>query len=275
MILRPLLSTFSVPALLLACGGAALAQQKLPDRIESPVLFFPADVEAAERQAKEGEIFLTIPFRWAFSGKLDRDVEVVAGEHRATLRAGELLPKVLIPAPGKTNEGRFLFCTRNKVIEDRKGAAPLAALVDSLRDSLRDAQFCVEDTDADGKVDRGVVFGKSKTEIVGESFAPATVTDFANEIIPGAGTGSTSSSTQWARSARGCSSMSGRTAIRVRLARCRAGGSPPKSFPRSNTRQAFRRRPRCSACASRCSVSSRRPTPPPSAGARWQGAANS
>jgi hypothetical protein len=57
---------------------------------------------------------------------------VVAGEHRAMLNAGELLPKVLIPAPGKTNEGRFLFCTRNKVIEDRKGAAPLAALVDSL-----------------------------------------------------------------------------------------------------------------------------------------------
>lgn len=185
--MRLLLAILPVPALLLACAGPALAQQKLPDRIESPVLFFPADVEAAERQAKEGEIFLTIPFRWAFSGKLDRDVEVVAGEHRATLRAGELLPKVLIPAPGKTNEGRFLFCTRNKVIEDRKGAAPLAALVDSLRDSLRDAQFCVEDTDADGKVDRGVVFGKSKTEIVGESFAPATVTDFANEIIPGGG----------------------------------------------------------------------------------------
>lgn len=164
-----------------------MAQQNLPDRIESPVLFFPADVEAVERKATEGEIFLTIPLRWAFSGKLDRDVEVVAGEHRATLRAGELLPKVLIPAPGKTNEGRFLFCTRNKVIEERKGAAPLAALVDSLRDSLRDAQFCVEDTDADGKVDRGVVLGKSRTEIAGENFPPATVTEFANEIIPGSG----------------------------------------------------------------------------------------
>lgn len=185
--MRPLFATSPLSALLLTLAGPALAQQNLPDRIESPVLFFPADVEAAERKATEGEIFLTIPLRWAFSGKLDRDVDVVAGEHRVTLRAGELLPKVLIPAPGKTNEGRFLYCTRNKVIEERKGAAPFAALVDSLRDSLRDAQFCVEDTDADGKVDRGLVLGKSKTEITGESFAPATVAESANEIIPGGG----------------------------------------------------------------------------------------
>jgi len=184
--LRLLLATLPVPALLLACAMPAAAQ-KAPERIESPVLFFPADVADAERAAKEGEIFITIPLRWAFSGKLERDVEVVAGEHRVMLRADEPLPKVLIPAPGKTNEGRFLFCTRNKVIEERKGAAPIAALVDSLRDSLRDAQFCVEDTDGDGKVDRGAVFGIGKTEITGESFAPAAVTELANEIIPGDG----------------------------------------------------------------------------------------
>lgn len=182
--MRLQLATLPVPAILLAFAAPAAAQ-KAPERIESPVLFFPADVEAAERQAKEGEIFLTIPLRWAFAGKLERDVEVVAGEHRVTLKADHLLPKVLIPAPGKTDEGRFLFCTRNKVTEERKGAAPIAALVDSLRDSLRDAQFCVEDTDADGKVDRGVVFGKGKTELVGESFAPAAVTEFTNEVIPG------------------------------------------------------------------------------------------
>jgi hypothetical protein len=182
--LRLLRATLPVPAILLACAAPAAAQ-KAPDRIESPVLFFPADVTAAERQAKEGEALVTIPLRWAFSGKLERDIEVVAGEHRAMLNAGELLPKVLIPAPGKTNEGRFLFCTRNKVTEERKGSAPIAALVDSLRDSLRDAQFCVEDSDADGKVDRGVVFGKGKTELVGESFAPAAVTEFTNEVIPG------------------------------------------------------------------------------------------
>jgi hypothetical protein len=181
---RSLLAALPGPVVLLACAMPASAQ-KAPERIESPVLFFPADVEASERAAKENEVVLTIPLRWAFAGKLERDVEIVAGEHRATLRADELLPKVLIPAPGKTSEGRFLFCTRNRVTEKREGIGAIALLVDSLRDSLRDAQFCVEDTDADGKVDRSVVFGKAKTEIPGESFAPAAVTEFTNEVIPG------------------------------------------------------------------------------------------
>ena len=172
-------------ALALLSSASSAGAEGLPASIESPVVFLPSDVANGERRVSENETFIEVPLRWVFSGKLEQDVAVVTEGGTVTLRAGEVLPEVLIPLNGKIEGGRTLLCTRNKVIEKRKGGDPLFGILGSVSDSLRDGQHCVEDTDKDGKVDRALVLGKGQAELAAAPITPTAVTMLNNEVIPG------------------------------------------------------------------------------------------
>jgi hypothetical protein len=171
---------------LVACASPASAED-LANRIESPVVFLPADIKSTEQQVSKGEDFAAAPLRWAFAGSLAQDVRVVLNGETVTLKAGEVLPQVLIPAADTPDGGRILLCTRNKVVENRKGGSPFGQLLGSLRDSLRDAQHCVEDTDKDGKVDLALVLGKDKAELRAAPITPTAATLMTDAVIPGDG----------------------------------------------------------------------------------------
>lgn len=163
----------------------AASSQELTKWIESPVIFLPEDVPGDQRSLSEGDVFVDVPLRWALAGKLAGDVTVVAAGEAVTIKRDEVLPQVLIPLAGAADGGRILLCTRNKVIEKRSGIGIVAKLMDDLRDSLRDAQRCVEDTDQDGMMDQGVVLGESNDVIVAEPIEPVSYSLLMNEVIPG------------------------------------------------------------------------------------------
>ncbi|WP_284124818.1 hypothetical protein [Parerythrobacter aestuarii] len=169
----------------LAAPTVPASAEDTPKWIESPVIFMPADVEAGERLVTEGEIIVDVPLRWAFAGKLEQDVTVIAAGEEVVLKAGEVLPQVMVPVPGSGAAGRILLCTRSKVVFKREGIGFIAKLVDDLRDSLSDAQRCVEDTDNDGKVDRALVLGEGKEEIPAEPIEPVGFKLTTAEVIPG------------------------------------------------------------------------------------------
>lgn len=167
--------------------ATSASAESLPASIESPVVFLPSDVASGERRVSENETFIEVPLRWVFSGKLAQDVDVVTPGGTVTLRAGDVLPEVLIPVNGRIEGGRTLLCTRNKVIEKTKGEDPLFGALGALSNSLRDGQSCVEDTDKDGKVDRALVLAKGQAEIAAAPITPTAVTMLSNEVIPGSG----------------------------------------------------------------------------------------
>ncbi len=172
-----------------AFAASALATsaraEDLPASIESPVVFLPSDVASGERRVSENDTFIDVPLRWALAGKLGQDVAVVTASGTYTLRAGEVLPQLLIPVNGRIDGGRILLCSRNKVVEKRKGEEPITGLVAAISDSLRDAQYCVEDTDKDGRADRALVLGKGSKELPAGPIAPTEVVLLNNEVIPG------------------------------------------------------------------------------------------
>lgn len=149
------------------------------------MIFKPSDIVAGERQVAENEVFAEAPLRWALAGALEQDVVVVGAGESVTLKAGEILPQVLVPKDGKLDGGRILLCTRSKIIEKREGIGFIAKMVDDLRDSLSDAQRCVEDTDGDGKVDRALVLGEGKAEIAAEPIVPTGFQSLTEQVVPG------------------------------------------------------------------------------------------
>ena len=164
---------------------SAVYAADLPPWLESPMIFKPSDIVAGERQVAENEVFAEAPLRWALAGTLEQDVVVIGAGESVTLKAGEILPQVLVPKDGKLEGGRILLCTRSKIVEKREGIGFIAKLVDDLRDSLSDAQRCVEDTDGDGKVDRALVLGEGKSEILAEPIAPTGFQSLTEQVVPG------------------------------------------------------------------------------------------
>jgi hypothetical protein len=175
---------FALAVLPLAVSAAA---QSYPALTESDLVFLPSDAAVGEVTVEKGDDFLSVPLRWAFAGSLAADVDVAVEGGKVTLRAGEVLPQVRVPGSGYLQGPRSLLCTRNKVVEKRNGGSPFGQLLDSIRDSLRDAQYCVEDTDKDGLVDVALVLGKRREELRAAPITPTAVTWLTDAVIPGDG----------------------------------------------------------------------------------------
>ena len=154
-------------AALFAAPGSALAQR---DREQSPQLFIPASGTGGEATYKVGDYVLRVPLVWARAAILTEGVTVTAGDRTETLAAGMALPDEILLEAEESKTFFTAFCTPRKAAErgldgGLGGALFGGSLTRSLVRSATDAQFCLVDSDSDGKFDKSMLVGAGWGEV--------------------------------------------------------------------------------------------------------------
>jgi len=124
---------------------------------QSPVLFLPGQVKAGSASLAEQDTIFQAPLVWALAGRLGSDVTIAGPGEPVTLKAGDILPRVNLRIGAGIDQRYTLYCTRNRVLQKVQSSGWLAKLQRNIMDSMNDAQWCLQDTDNDGKLDLAVV----------------------------------------------------------------------------------------------------------------------
>lgn len=128
-----------------------------PDWFQSPVLFLPGRTKGGSGNFRESQTIFEAPLVWAMAGRIGADVTISGPGAPVQLKAGDVLPAVAPRMDGRVDERFTLFCTRNKIIQKSKSYGFLDDLEYGLMRGMRDAQWCLQDSDGDGELDLAVV----------------------------------------------------------------------------------------------------------------------
>lgn len=117
---------------------------------QMPAVFLPGLTEAGRERVLENDALVKIPLHWAMSAYLQGDVTIEGIGDPVELKAGDVIPQVVLEE-GRGIDDRFtLFCTRSRILQKEND------LLLSILDGARDAQWCLQDTDSDGMFDLAV-----------------------------------------------------------------------------------------------------------------------
>ena len=142
----------------LGWGASALAAET--DDVarwqQAPRAFLPAKVEAATRSLAKGDAIFEAPLRWTMSLRLQSAVAITHGGNTATIPAGTQLPQVMFVTKAAPSALRYAFCTRIGIVNTASTFISDPWLFKAPFNA-KDKQFCLEDTDNDGVLDRSFV----------------------------------------------------------------------------------------------------------------------
>jgi len=117
---------------------------------QMPAVFLPGLTEAGRERVLENDALVKIPLHWAMSAYLQGDVTIEGIGDPVVLKAGDVMPQVVLEE-GRGVDDRFtLFCTRSRILQKQND------LLLSIFDGARDAQWCLQDSDSDGQFDLAV-----------------------------------------------------------------------------------------------------------------------
>ncbi len=162
MIMRGALGS-GLAVLAAACLAGPLAAQE-PDGPDVefrqvPAIFVPAMAGSGEEVFEEIGIVLLFPLLWPSSTRISEDVTLSFRGQQTVIKAGTLLPRVMVRKVGETDVWRQPFCVRSRNKARNEGLPILLQQLNDLTKSLRDGQLCLEDSDADGQLDRALALG--------------------------------------------------------------------------------------------------------------------
>lgn len=152
---------------------------------QSPVMFIPSAVKAGDGKVFENTTIVTVPLVWASSARLGADVTIVGAGETVALKAGDILPRVVLRTERGIDQRVSLFCTRSRLGQQTANPSLFGKLLDGITQSLSDAQRCLQDTDGDGKLDLAVILGEGSDIIKGDDIEPVSFESLFAEPIPG------------------------------------------------------------------------------------------
>lgn len=152
---------------------------------QSPVMFIPSSVKAGDGKIFENTTIITAPLVWASSARLGADVAIVGAGETVALKAGDILPRVVLRTATGIDQRVSLFCTRSRLGQQTANPSLFGKLLDGITQSLSDAQRCLQDTDGDGKLDLAVILGEGSDIIKGDDIDPVPFESLFAEPIPG------------------------------------------------------------------------------------------
>ena len=172
------------PRAALPVADLATSEAKL-QWFQSPVLFFPGKMEPGQATVLENDRMFEAPLAWAISAKLGADVVIDTGTRQVALAAGDIVPQVVLKTKAGVDPRYTLFCTRNKITQKRVSSGIFDKLQFGIEDSLRDAQWCLQDTDGDGSFDTAVGLNDGNKVSPAAPIAPVPYSISVAEPIPG------------------------------------------------------------------------------------------
>ena len=148
---------------------------------QSPAVFLPGLTEPGRERVVENTVLLRAPLHWAVSAKLGGDVTIAGIGDPVVLSAGDILPQVVLQKKRDLDDRFVLFCTRTRVHQKSSGLD----IMGSILNSMKDAQWCLQDSNSDGTLDLAVVLAAGAPIKKAQDITPIPYTVRYGQKIPG------------------------------------------------------------------------------------------
>ena len=158
-----------------------IGREKKLEWFQAPAVFLPGLTEPGRERVVENTVLLRAPLHWAISARLKGDVTIAGVGDPIELKDGDILPQVIL-RDGRGFDDRFtLFCTRSRIHQKSSGLDIMGSIINS----MKDAQWCLQDSDSDGTLDLAVVLAAGAPIKKAQDITPIPYEVRYGQQIPG------------------------------------------------------------------------------------------